>query len=91
LLAGAQATARVIPDRLGELVTRGLKPSGEASGAAQRRHREDAQAGKEWRFVELVFEGSIIATRVEGGLRLKGVTSRSRLRRWRRGQLRKKK
>jgi hypothetical protein len=27
--------------------------------------------GKSWRFAELVFEGSVLATRVEGGLRLK--------------------
>ena len=27
--------------------------------------------GKEWRFSELVFEGSIVATRVEDGVRIK--------------------
>jgi hypothetical protein len=27
--------------------------------------------GKSWRFAELVFEGSVLATRVEGGLRMK--------------------
>ena len=27
--------------------------------------------GKEWRFEELVFEGSVIATRVDSGVRLK--------------------
>jgi hypothetical protein len=27
--------------------------------------------GKEWRFAELVFEGSVLATRVEDGIRIK--------------------
>ena len=27
--------------------------------------------GKEWRFAELVFEGEVVATRVEDGIRLK--------------------
>ena len=27
--------------------------------------------GKEWRFAELVFEGSIVATRVEDGIRVR--------------------
>lgn len=61
-----------IPDQLGELVTRGFKPSGEGVWRSpqgvivkMRKH------GKEWRFVELVFEGSIVATRVDGGIRLR--------------------
>ena len=61
-----------IPDRLGELVTRGFKPSGEgvwrSPGGVIVKMRK---RGKEWQFVELVFEGSIIATRVEGGMRVK--------------------
>lgn len=61
-----------IPDRLGELVTRGFKPSGEgvwrSPGGVIVKMRKH---GKEWRFAELVFEGSIIATRVEGGVRVK--------------------
>jgi len=61
-----------IPDRLGELVTRGFKPSGEgvwrSPGGVIVKMRKH---GKEWRFVELVFEGEIIATRVDGGLRVK--------------------
>ena len=61
-----------IPDRLGELVTRGFKPAGEgvwrSPGGVIVRMRKH---GKEWRFLELVFEGSIIATRVEGGVRVK--------------------
>ena len=62
----------VIPDRLGELVTRGFKPSGEgvwrSPGGVIVKMRKQ---GKEWRFAELVFEGTIIATRVEGGVRVK--------------------
>jgi hypothetical protein len=27
--------------------------------------------GKEWRFAELVFEGSVVATRVDDGLRVR--------------------
>ena len=61
-----------IPDQLGELVTRGFKPSGEGvwrspGGVIVKMRKHD----KEWRFAELVFEGSIIATRVEGGVRVK--------------------
>ena len=61
-----------IPDRLGELVTRGFKPSGEGVWRSPdgvivklRKH------GKEWRFAELVFEGSVVATRVEDGVRVR--------------------
>ncbi len=61
-----------IPDRLGELVTRGFKPSGEgvwrSPGGVIVKMRKH---GKEWRFAELVFEGSIIATRVEDSLRVR--------------------
>jgi hypothetical protein len=61
-----------IPDHLGELVTRGFKPSGEgvwrSPGGVIVKMRKH---GKVWRFAELVFEGSIIATRVEDGVRVK--------------------
>jgi len=62
----------VIPDRVGELVTRGFKPSGDGvwrspQGVIVRMRRH----GKEWRFGELVFEGSILATRVEDGIKVK--------------------
>ena len=62
----------VIPDQLGELVTRGFKPSGEGvwrspAGVIVRIRKH----GKEWRLAELVFEGSILATRTEGGLRIR--------------------
>ena len=61
-----------IPEDFGELVTRGFKPSGEGvwrspQGVIVRMRKH----GKEWRFAELVFEGSIVATRTEGGMRIK--------------------
>lgn len=61
-----------VPDQVGELVTRGFKPSGEGvwrspQGVIVRLRRH----GKEWRFAELVFEGEVVATRGEDGLRLK--------------------
>jgi hypothetical protein len=60
-----------VPDEVGELVTRGFKASGEGvwrspQGVIVRMRRH----GKEWRFAELVFEGSILATRVEDGIRI---------------------
>jgi hypothetical protein len=67
----AKPPPEVIPDRLGELVTRGFKPAGAGvwrSPASvivkMRKH------GKEWRFMELVFEGSVVATRVADGMRV---------------------
>ena len=61
-----------VPDQVGELVTRGFKPSGEGvwrspQGVIVRLRRH----GKAWRFAELVFEGEVVATRGEDGLRLK--------------------
>jgi hypothetical protein len=68
----AKPPPEAIPDRLGELVTRGLRPAGEgvwrSPGGVVVRMRKH---GKEWRFEELVFEGSVIATRVDEGIRLK--------------------
>jgi len=68
----AKPPPEVIPDQLGELVTRGFKPSGEGVWRSpqgvivkMRKH------GKEWTFVELVFEGAVVATRVGDGLRIK--------------------
>ena len=60
------------PDELGELTTRGFKPSGEGVwksplGVIVRMKKH----GKEWRFAELVFEGEVVATRVEAGIRLR--------------------
>jgi hypothetical protein len=61
-----------VPDELGELATRGFRPAGEGvwrspAGVIVRMKRH----GKEWRFAELVFEGSIVATRGENGIKLK--------------------
>ena len=68
----AKPPPEVIPDQLGELVTRGFRPSGEgvwrSPGGVVVRMRK---RGKEWKFEELVFEGSIIATRVDDSMRLK--------------------
>lgn len=61
-----------VPDQLGELSTRGFKPAGEGvwrspQGVIVRMRRH----GKgEWRFAELVFEGTLMATRVEDGIKL---------------------
>jgi hypothetical protein len=61
-----------IPDEIGELVTRGFKPSGEgvwrSPGGVVVRMRKH---GREWRFAELVFEGEVVATRAEAGLKLR--------------------
>src|ERR1700682_6496089 len=62
----------VIPDELGELVTRGFRPSGEGvwrspGGVVVKMKKQ----GKTWKFEELVFEGSIIATRADDGLLVK--------------------
>ena len=61
-----------IPDRLGELVTRGFRPAGEGvwrspGGVVVKLKRE----GKQWHFAELVFEGTIVATRVVDGMRVR--------------------
>jgi len=68
----AKPPPETVPDRVGELVTRGFKPSGEGvwrspQGVIVRMRKH----GKEWRFAELVFEGSVLATRVEDGIRVK--------------------
>jgi hypothetical protein len=60
------------PDRIGELVTAGFKPAGEGmwrspAGVLVRMRRQ----GREWRFAELVFEGSTVVTRQDGGLKLR--------------------
>ncbi|MGH7764168.1 MAG: hypothetical protein ACREOM_07110 [Candidatus Dormibacteraceae bacterium] len=68
----AKPPREVIPDQLGELVTRGFKPSGEgvwrSPGGVIVKIRKH---GKEWRFEELVFEGSVVATRDGHALRIK--------------------
>ena len=68
----AKPPPEVIPDQLGELVTRGFKPSGEgvwrSPGGVIVRLRKH---GKSWRFDELVFEGPIVATRDGDGVVIK--------------------
>ena len=68
----AKAPAETTPERVGELVTRGFRPSGEGvwrspEGVIVRMRRQR----NEWRFAELVYEGAIVAARVDGGMRLK--------------------
>ena len=60
------------PEQVGELLTRGFKPSGDGvwrspQGVIVRLRKH----GKEWKFAELVYEGEVVATRVENGLRIK--------------------
>ena len=69
----AKPPPETTPDRVGELVTRGFKPSGEGvwrspQGVVVRMKRHGRS---DWRFAELVFEGSVIATRVEDGMRIR--------------------
>lgn len=68
----ARPPEETIPDQVGELVTRGFKPSGEgvwrSPGGVVVRMRKH---GKELRFAELVYEGEVVATRVENGLRIR--------------------
>lgn len=67
-----KAPDEAIPDEVGELATRGFKPSGEGVWRSPRgvivRMRKH---GKDWRFAELLFEGELVATRVEGGMRIR--------------------
>ena len=61
-----------VPDRVGELVTDGFKSAGEAvwrspTGVLVKMRKQ----GRDWRFAELVFEGSVVATRQENGIRLR--------------------
>jgi hypothetical protein len=66
----------VIPDELGELVTRGFRPSGEGvwrspGGVIVKMRKQGKKQNESWKFEELVFEGSIIATRTDDGIRVK--------------------
>jgi hypothetical protein len=68
----AKPPQETIPDELGELTTRGFKPSGEGvwrspKGVIVRMRKH----GKDWRFAELLFEGEVVASRVEAGLRIR--------------------
>jgi hypothetical protein len=78
-LSGGKPIVRVlppptpaIPDRVGELVTAGFKAAGEGMWRSpagvlvkMRKH------GRDWRFVELVFDGSTVATRQEDGIKVR--------------------
>jgi len=68
----AKAPDETTPDELGELITRGFKPSGEGVWRSPRgvivRMRKH---GRDWRFAELLFEGEVVASRVEAGLRIR--------------------
>jgi hypothetical protein len=60
-----------VPDRVGELVTSGFKAAGEGvwrspAGVIIRMGGKGRQ-----RFAELVFEGEIVATRIEDGMRVR--------------------
>ena len=67
-----KAPEETVPDELGELITRGFKASGEGVWRSPRgvivRMRKH---GRDWRFAELVFEGEVVATRVEAGVRIR--------------------
>jgi len=61
-----------VPARVGELVTDGFQSAGEAvwrspTGVLVKMRKQ----GRDWRFAELVFEGSVVATRQENGIRLR--------------------
>ena len=68
----AKPPLETVPDQLGELVARCFKPSGEGvwrspQGVIVRMRKH----GKEWRFDELVFEGPVLATRTQNGVKIK--------------------
>jgi hypothetical protein len=61
-----------VPDRVGELITIGFKPTGEgmwrsAAGVLVRMRKR----GRDWLFAELVFDGSTVATRQDDGIKLR--------------------
>src|SRR5256885_637685 len=64
-----QPPEETTPDELGELVTRGFKPAGEgvwrSPGGVIVRMRKH---GRDWRFAELLFEGEVVASRLEAGV-----------------------
>jgi len=67
-----------VPDQLGELVTRGFKPSGEGVWRSpqgvivrMRKHGRPRSEKVDWRFDELVFEGPVLATRTASGVKIK--------------------
>ena len=68
----AKPPPEVIPERAGELVTRGFKQSGEGvwrspQGVIVKMRRY----GRSWRFAEVVYEGELVVTRSDSGIRLR--------------------
>ena len=67
-----KAPAETVPDELGELATRGFKPSGNGvwrspKGVVVKMHKH----GKDWRFGELVYDGEVVTTRSEHGMKIR--------------------
>jgi hypothetical protein len=67
-----------VPERVGELLTRGFKPAGEGVWRSpagvivrMRRHGRPRSDQADWRFAEVVFEGEVMATRVDERVRLR--------------------
>ena len=61
-----------VPDEVGELATRGFKPSGEGvwrspAGVIVRLRR----VGRSWKFAEIVFDGEVAVTRGDSGVRIR--------------------
>lgn len=74
----AKPPAELIPERVGELVTRGFKAAGEgvwrsAQGVVVRMRRHGRPRGddSDWRFAEIVFDGEVVATRTDAGIKLR--------------------
>lgn len=68
----AKPPPETTPDEIGELVTKGFKASGEGvwrspQGVVVRMRKH----GRDWRFAELVFDGEVVASRTENGVRLR--------------------
>lgn len=70
--------AETMPEEVGELATRGFKPSGEGVWRSpqgvvvrMRRHGRARSDGSDWRFAELVYDGEVVVTRTEDGIRIR--------------------
>lgn len=73
-----KAPTETIPDELGELATRGFKPSGNGVWRSPKgvvvkmhKHGRPRSDGSDWRFGELVFDGEVVTTRTEHGLKIR--------------------
>jgi hypothetical protein len=67
----APPPARVPPERVGELVTSGFKAAGDGVWRSPGGVVIRMGGGGRERFAELVFEGTIVATRLNDGMRLR--------------------